>query len=61
MEKGEWAETSTGVGLKGEGVGEECVERQGGETGGSAEESELGNGKLGVVVEVSEKSSEVDD
>ena len=33
VEKGEWAETSAGVSLKGEGVGEECVERQGGERG----------------------------
>ena len=48
------------MGLKGKGVGEENVERQGGETGGSAEESELGNGKLGVVMKVSEKTSEVD-
>ena len=60
MEKSEWAEASTGVGLKGEG-GEKCAEGQGREGGRSAEKSELGNSQLGVVVEVGEKSSEVDD
>ncbi len=61
VEKGEWAETSTGANLKAERVGEECVERQGGEGGGGEEKSELGHGKLGKVVKFSEKPSQVDD
>ena len=60
MEKSEWAEARTGVGLKGDGGGN-CAEGQGREGGRSAEQTELGNSQLGVVVEVGEKSSEVDD
>ena len=48
------------MGLKGKGK-EGCTQGQGRKGGGSADKSELGKAKLGVVVEVGEQSSEVDD